>query len=159
MKIFSPFSLLAILVLTAIGCKKKDDPAPVAAQTKTELLTASSWKVDAAGLDQDRNGTIDLSLMTAIPVCTTDNTILFKTNNTGVTDEGAAKCNATDAQTSNFNWAFADAETNITVSNSTLTPINGKSKVLVLSATALTLSKDTTLAPFGNVALVVNLKH
>lgn len=157
MKIFSPLPI-AILMLNVMGCHKTDVINPNI-PTKTDLVSASAWKVNDVGLDQDKNGTIDLSLLGQLLACQADNTILFKKDNTGVTDEGTTRCNTTDPQTTNFNWSFADAEANINVSNSILTPINGKSKVLELSATALTLSKDTTITGLGNTTLVVKLKH
>jgi hypothetical protein len=156
MKIFSSllYSLAVGLVLGS--CQKKSDPAPQT--SKTDLITASSWKLDVAGVDQDKNGTIDFVVTTLIPSCTVDNTILFKRDNTGTTDEGATRCQSTDPQTTTYNWSFADAETNINISNSILTQINGKSKILALSQTSLSLSKDTTISS-QNVALIVNLKH
>lgn len=157
MKFFSEgFCLIALLAFTS--CSKKSDPQP-AAQTKTDLLVASSWKVNDVGLDQDKNGTIDLSLLSQVAACQADNTILFKKDNTGVTDESTAKCNTADPQTTVFNWSFADAEANINVSNSILTSINGKSKVVELSAAALSLSKDTTITGLGATTILVKLKH
>jgi hypothetical protein len=157
MKIFLP-SLLSVMMLNVLGCHKTDVIDPNI-PTKTDLVSASAWKLDAVGLDQDKNGTIDVSLMSLVSSCQADNTILFKKDNTGITDEGASKCNTTDPQTTSLNWSFADAEANINVSNSILTPLNGKSKILDLNALSLALSRDTTIPGLGNAALVVKLKH
>lgn len=155
MKIFS--SLLCLLTLWSIvNCTKKSDPEPVQS-TKTEHITSASWKVDDIGIDQNRDGVIEQSALAFFP-CLADNTITFKKDNTGTTDEGAIKCNTTDPQNTNINWNFADNETNIQVSNSTLTLINGKSKVVVLDAVTLSLSKDTTIGGFPG-PYIVKLKH
>ena len=156
MKIFSSVSLF-IIALLFISCEKKSDPAP-ATPTKTNLLTASTWKLNAAGVDQDKNGTIDFSVMALLQPCTIDNTLTFKTDNTGITDEGASKCNAADPQSTNFNWSFADSEASINVSNSVLGQLNGKSKILELSETSLSLTKDTVIGGV-TVGAIVQLKH
>lgn len=155
-KIFLPAACAAAL-LTAESCQKNSDQQTTP-PTNTELLTTSAWRVDIAGIDQDRNGTVDISLMALLPTCLTDNSITFRGGNAGTTDEGASKCNSTDPQTSNFTWSFADNETSLNVSNSVLTQINGKSKILELSAAALRLTKDTVIGG-ATTALVVNLKH
>jgi hypothetical protein len=162
MKIFS--SLLCLLAFSAlwISCSKKSDPDP-AQPTKTDHITASAWVYDNAGIDQDKNGTIDLPLSviapSVIPTCVTDNKITFSRNNTGSTDEGPLKCNTTDPQTSGFNWSFADNEANLNISNNISALLNGKSKIVTLTATNFTLSRDTTIPFLNNVALVVSLKH
>ena len=155
MKIF--LSVLLISFVLLVACKKESDPEP-AAPTKTELMTASVWKVEDAGFDQDKNGSIEFSALALLPGCVIDNTISFKTNNTGLTDEGGTKCNIPDLQTTPFNWSFADNETNINISNSVLGQMNGKSKVVVLTATNMTLAKDTTVLGTAGWA-VVKLKH
>ena len=155
MKIF--LSVLSfVFALQLVSCQKKSDPTPQA--TKTHHLTASSWKLNAAGLDQDKNGTIDLSVMALLQPCTIDNTITFKSDNTGTTDEGTTKCNAADPQSTNFNWSFADSEASINVSNSVLGQLNGKSKILELTETSLSLTKDTVIGGM-TVGAIVQLKH
>ena len=157
MKIFSAFINLAFISTCLISCGKDEEPAPQ--PTKTDHITASAWKLEDVGFDQDKNGTIELSGMAAVLSCQVDNALSFKTNNTGITEEGGTKCNAGDPQTSNFNWSFADAEANINISNSVLGQMNGKSKVVVLTSTNLTLSRDTTISGLGSGWIVVKLKH
>ena len=152
-----PSILYLTLAFLLVQCKKESDPQPQ--PTKTDHITASPWKIEDAGFDQDKNGSIEISAFSTIPGCLVDNTISFKTNNTGVTDEGAGKCNTTDPQTTNFNWNFADAEANIEISNSVLSQINGKSKVVLLTATNMSLAKDTTVSGLGSGWVVVKLKH
>ena len=161
MKIFS--SLIGILLFAVLftSCQKKSDPDPNQT-TKTDLISKSTWKYENAGIDQDKNGTIDVAISTLAPnlilSCQTDNILSFKVNNSGTVDEGATKCNTADATTTNFNWNFADNETSLNISNNVFSIMNGKSKIVTLTETALALSRDTLV--FGsNVALVVTLKH
>lgn len=154
MKIFFPLALLLILGMT-ISCKKN---AVTPAVTKTDNISTGAWKIENVGPDQNRDGTIDASALSLFPDCTKDNSITFKRDNTGITDEGATKCMTTDPQTSVFNWTFADAEANINVSNSAFAPLNSKSKILELTSATLSLTKDTII--FGsNTAFIVRLKH
>ena len=161
MKIFPSFIGIVLPVLLFTGCQKKSDPDPNQT-TKTDLLSKSTWKYENAGIDQDKNGTIDLAISTIAPgvilTCQTDNILTFKSNNSGTVDEGATKCNTGDATTTSFNWNFADNETALNISNNVFSIMNGKSKIVTLSETALTLSRDTTVFN-SNVALVVTLKH
>jgi hypothetical protein len=159
MKIFSSF-LCSSILFSLLACNKNSDP--VATLTKTDLISASAWNYENAGIDNDRNGTIDVPLSSLAPslvqTCKTDNLLTYKKDNTGITDEGATKCNSTDPQTSAFNWSFADNEININISNSIFSLVNGKSKVVTLTSTNFSLSRDTILlgTPYS---MVVNLKH
>jgi len=161
MKFLSTILCAGVFSICLLSCNKKSDPQNQ--PTKTDHISASPWMYENAGIDNDKNGTIDLSLSTIaptlLPTCLTDNKISFSRNNSGTTDEGASKCNTADPQTTNFNWSFADNEANLTISNNVFALLNGKSKIVSLTATNFTLSKDTTIAPLGNVALVVSLKH
>ena len=161
MKFLSSLLYASAFCACFLSCNKKSDPQNQ--PSKTDHISASAWTYENAGIDNDRNGTIDLSLSTVaptlLPTCLTDNKITFSRNNSGTTDEGATKCNTTDPQTTNFSWNFADNEANLTISNNVFALLNGKSKIVSLTATNFTLSKDTTVVPFGNVALVVSLKH
>ena len=122
------------------------------------MITGLSWKHDNSGIDTDKNGTIDLQPPSGILLsCVIDNSITFNANGSGTVDEGATKCNATDPQTSPFTWSFASGETALNI-NSGSAGINGQFKILELSNTKLSISKDTTLN-FFSVALVVNFKH
>lgn len=159
MKIFSSF-VCFLFLCAAFSCNKTSDPIPTA--TKTDNISASSWTYENAGIDNDRNGTIDVPLSSIAPSlvqsCKIDNMLTFKKDNTGTVDEGATRCNVTDPQTSAFNWNFADNETNLVVSNNIFALLNGKSKILALTSTNFSLTRDTVIAA-TSVALVVNLKH
>ena len=144
--------MISFLLLPACS---KDDKQP----TKTEILTNGIWKFDNGGIDQDKNGTVDINFTTAIlPACVFDNTVSFSSNGTGVTDEGLNKCNPAGPQTTPFNWNFVSNETAINISGSGLLGISGQFKIVELSDTRFGLSKDTAVSGF-NVSMIVNLKH
>ena len=161
MKIFSSLVFLLTANLVLVSCDKDSDPDPQDS-AKVNNLTASSWKYENAGLDNDKNGTVDVSLSVLAPgasqACRIDNVLTFKKDNTGTTDEGATKCNAADPQTTTFNWNLSDNETNLNISNNPLAILNGKSKIVALSETAFALSRDTVIGG-TNVTLLVTLKH
>ncbi|RYZ30614.1 MAG: hypothetical protein EOO10_02240 [Chitinophagaceae bacterium] len=161
MKIFSSLIGIVLPALLLTNCQKKSDPEPNQT-TKTEIISSAAWKYDNAGIDNNKDGTIDIPLSSIGPgilqACQTDNLITFKKDNSGQVDEGATKCNTADATTTNFNWNFSDNETNLNISNNVFSIMNGKSKIVALTNTNLSLSRDTTLLG-SNYTLVVSLKH
>ncbi|QEC57384.1 hypothetical protein [Flavisolibacter ginsenosidimutans] len=162
MKIFLPF-VLSIFMLNVLGCHKTDVINPNI-PTKTELATSSAWTYADGGVDANRDGVVDAGgsfsalLPTLVPSCRTDNQLSFKKDNTGIVDEGTTKCNTTDAQTTTFNWSFADNEANLQISNNVFALLNGKSKIYALTATQFSLTRDTVLGGTTYPILVI-LKH
>lgn len=156
-------AFVTVLSVSSFRCSKDPEPTPPG-PTKTDLISSSSWTYQDGGIDQNRDGAIDANssfsvlLPTLVPSCRTDNTLIFKKDNTGTVDEGASKCNAADAQTSNFNWSFADNESAINVSNNIFALMNGKSKIYALTSTSLSLTRDTVLSGTTYPILVI-LKH
>jgi hypothetical protein len=161
MKIFFALVSAALLSTLFVGCGKDEEPV-IPEPTKTDHISASAWTYENSGIDQDKNGTIDVPLSTLAPgliqTCRIDNSLTFKRDNTGTADEGGTKCNMADAQTTVYNWSFADNEANLNISNNVFALLNGKSKIVTLNATNFTLSRDTVILS-TNVALVVTLKH
>jgi hypothetical protein len=146
-------ALLAMISFTA--CKKGGGGA----KTKTELITQSSWKYDNASLDLDRNGTPDSPLPPGfLEPCDTDNTITFKSDGSGVADEGASKCDPAAPQSSPFTWTFKDNEQTIAFSNIDFAGLSGDVKVVTLNDTKLELHKEVN-AGFAIVNVIVYLKH
>lgn len=155
MKQLLPVCLVALFAATSCG-KDSGSSTP----TKTETISSASWKYDAAGIDGDRNGTIDIPPPTGtILPCMTDNTITFNANGTGTIDEGTTKCNTTDPQSTAINWSFTNSETALNLNGTSVLGVSGPFKILSLTSTQLSLAKDTTVAIIGAVSLVVNLKH
>jgi len=158
MKIFSSLFLLALVSTVFICCQKDSDPTP-ATTTNTDYLTASAWVYESAGIDQNKDGTIDASFPPGtVQDCQLDNVLTFKKDGSATSDAGATKCNASDPQTTQFNWSFADNDKSLVISNNVFTSLNGKLKVLTLDKTKLSLSKDTTIFSIP-LAIVVNMKH
>jgi len=153
MKIFSSFIGIVLPALLITSCQKKSDPEPNQT-SKTDHLTASTWKVIDVGIDLNKDGQIDPSgsALSVFP-CLADNTLLFKKDNTGTADDGATRCSTSDPQTTTINWSFADAEKSLNISNSSISLINGKSKIIELNASSLILSKDTTISGLGPFVL------
>lgn len=96
------------LVITSCSKSDNDDDGPKA-PTKTELLTKAAWKFNKA-----EAGGIDVT--DQLPDCLVDNTITFNSSEerkgTGVADEGAEKCGAT--QNTSFSWTLNSTETTLT---------------------------------------------
>jgi hypothetical protein len=154
MKIFSTLSLLFAASLL-FSCQKEDDDEP----TKTDHISASAWLYNGGGVDGNKDGQIDLAFPPGtLEACRTDNSLKFEKNGTGVSEEGATKCNTGDPQSSSFNWNFADNEATLVMSNNVYSLLNGRFKILELSASAFRLSKDTVILG-QNSAVIVNLKH
>jgi hypothetical protein len=154
--------LFAIVILSSIlfvACKKKDSDSP-GGSNKTALLTQSSWKFNNAGIDPNKDGTIDTDISGFISACLKDNTVSFSsTNNSGTMDEGASKCNTSDPQSVPFTWAFTDNETKINITGNVIAGKGGSYNINSLTSTSFSLSKDTLISGFGQTTIVVNLKH
>lgn len=149
--------LIAISVITVIAaCGKDDDGAP---QTNRQLLTASVWKYDTAGIDLDGNGEIDNAIPNGyILPCHKDNTILFKDNETGEVNEGPLKCNQTDPQTANFTWSTNNNQNVINFSDTIFGQISGDVTIKKITASELVLTKQISVGPITAPALI-RLKH
>jgi hypothetical protein len=154
--------LIPVLIIVLISCDKNEDPP--AGPTKTELITSSTWKYESGGGDQNGDGTIDFTFEQSgvVQPCRLDNTATFQANGTGITDEGATKCNAADPQTSPFDWNFLNNESEINVTGSGFFGVGGKFKLKTLTSTAMTVTKDTVISMNGipfPVTVIANLKH
>ncbi len=116
-------TLFVLFILTAVsinpGCHKNDTPPPPG-KTVTERLTQQTWIFQEAGLDGDKNGTVDQQ-DPYLQQCRKDNLVTFNSNGTGVNDEGATVCNAGDPQTVPFVWSLSNGDKNLTVDNNTVT--------------------------------------
>lgn len=156
------YFLLPVLALSLFtACDKNDsDEEENKPDPKTTLITSGAWKYEASGIDVDRNGTVDGPLPVTLPSCAIDNSFTLAANGTGTVDEGATKCDPALPQTSAATWSFADNQTTLNLNGTGLFGVGGKFKLLELSATRLSISKDTT--PPGlpvTVALIVQFKH
>jgi len=151
--------MLAISGVALMGCEKDDDDNNQQSE-KTNLLVQQSWKFESAGIDMDKNGSVDAQLPPGtLETCLTDNTITFATNGTGTVAEGATKCDPAVPDNTPFTWSFASNETQINITGSVIAGTDGgQFKIVNLTNTQLSLSKDTTYMGVP-VALVANLTH
>lgn len=91
-------AFLCACALAIVGCKK-DEPTP------TEILTAGTcWKMTLLEGYDTANG-----LWVSVPIedCDADNCFTFKANQDFVVEEGAAKCNPDDPQSSKGTWSLS----------------------------------------------------
>ena len=112
---------LSLVSFLFFGCKKKsDDPVPVVPsnKSKTELLTQHSWKLVSStanrSVDYDQDGNSSDNIMAQRKGCQNDDVLTFSASGSpksGSKDQGPSKCDASDAQSVNFNWSWNDSET------------------------------------------------
>lgn len=152
------FFFLPVLVL-AISCDKNDNKDNTSGTTKTQIITQSAWKFENAGVDFDKNGTAELDISNQIEACAKDNTYKFEANGSGTINEGAMMCSTSPGQTAPFTWAFISNETELKITSNAAQIINGQYKLVGLTDTRMTLSKDTTITGMGSATLIANFIH
>ena len=117
----SKTQLASLLILiaataTAVSCKK-ESVSESKPKTKTELLTTASWKktglTATPAYDWYGDGNYATDILSVLKVCDSDNFDTYKSNGTGDTDEGPARCDQSDPQAWPFVWEFADNETKL----------------------------------------------
>ena len=119
MKAIRILFFLVVIYSVHTACQKNDSPPP-STKTVAERLTQQTWIFQEAGLDGDKNGTVDQQ-DPYLQSCKKDNLVTFNANGTGVNDEGTTVCNAGDPQTIPFVWTLSNGDKNLTVDNTTVT--------------------------------------
>lgn len=116
-KITSLF-MFAMVVLVWTSCEEdKDDPKVV---TKTDLLTAHTWKMTGFKVDppiQMEDGSM-VSDFFALDACYQDNAITFSANGDNKSyseSEGTNNCFPEDPATSSGTWSLNSTETVLTI--------------------------------------------
>ncbi|MBS1565544.1 MAG: hypothetical protein JST39_14235 [Bacteroidetes bacterium] len=127
----------SLLILSLFSCKKSSDSS----QSRAELATQSSWKLLSVGIDGNKDGTPETDATSLVQSCQLDNVYTFKMGGTGTADEGATKCNSTDAQTTSFYWTLKN---NDNVIGGNFGIFNGDANISLLNSTQFVLWKDTT---------------
>ena len=123
------YSFLLLGSLSFLSCSKDNDDDGNTGGNATTLITASTWKYSDAGLDMNNDGMKDAGLPPGvIASCDTDNTITFKSDNTGVLDEGGTKCNTSNPQTVPFTWSLVNNGAGINFSTPLFPGISGDLK-------------------------------
>lgn len=143
------------LGLVVFGCQKDDDQNND--QTNMQLITSATWKYDTVTIDYDKDGKPDAPASSYIEDCDKDNIITFKSDSTGIVDEGLTKCDPSHPQITNFRWWFKD-ETTLTTPDAIFAGTSGDAKVTVLTSSKLELQKEIP-TPLGTVNVIVGLKH
>lgn len=147
--------LIAVSLFTIwAACKKHNSSSNNT--SRIALITSASWKFDSSGADLNKDGIIDI-VDTTVKSCFKDNTYTFLTDSTGVADEGATKCNASDPQTTDFTWSFSGTGQSIIKSNANSLLANGLN-IFSLTSTKMVLYKDTTVLG-TDIWYVVDMKH
>lgn len=143
--------LLLVIFLISLGSCSKSDSAGGTEKSKTEYLTASSWKITAATINPGLVfGSVTITdLYSIMPACQKDNTRKFNNGGFGVEDEGATKCDPSDDQTTNFTWAFIESETKL---KTTMDGQTDTVSVIKLDATVFTGSQVMDGSKVGGTA-------
>ncbi|MBE7172975.1 MAG: hypothetical protein INR73_20530 [Williamsia sp.] len=146
----------AFCMLLFTQCKKSNNDS-----NKSKLLVSGAWKFKEGGLDLDNNGTGETPFPTGtLQTCDIDNTVTFKTDTSGVVDEGATKCDATYPQTTPFKYTYNASSNILNFSTVIFAGLSGDVKVLDISSTQLKISKAVPITGLPtSVTVVVTLVH
>jgi hypothetical protein len=146
--------------IVVFSCQKDKDNNQQPS-SKVQLLTSAAWKYDTVAVDYNKDGTPETAVPSGYLVsCDLDNNITFKTDSTGILDEGATKCSSTDLQTTPFKWWFKENETVLYSPDPIFGGLSGDVKVKVLTSSKMQVIKEVTLPGLPTtVNIVLDLKH
>lgn len=150
-RLLFPTILAGFAFLTLSGCSKdNEDPAPQ--KTKTENISAASWKFQSA----TASGT-DISSNPQL-ACFVDNVITFNSNLTGSINEATVICSPSTAGP--FTWSFLTGETMLQLSTA-LFPGGSSTFIIVsLNETNMVLTQNVVIPPSTTaIAVTVTFKH
>jgi len=128
MKNLSTYVMVAAMAALTVSCKKDGETTP--APSKTDLLTAKTWRVTdlkASGQSIYNSGLFD--------ACEKDNLYKFNTNKSATFDEGATKCTQSDPQTQTGKWDLTANETKFKLTDPTGDVVEGE--IITLTSTLL----------------------
>jgi hypothetical protein len=157
------FALLSIGFIIW-GCNKDDDDDNndnSGDKEKIQLITSATWKYDTAAIADNNGNPVSALPSGIINACDKDNTITFKSDSTGVLNEGTTKCNSNDPQTTNFKWWFKENGTVLYTPDDIFgsPSFTGDFKVIELTSTRLRVTKQVTVAPYPTTNVALYLKH
>lgn len=141
MKNLSTYVLITAMAALTVSCKKDGETTPVS--SKTDLLTAKSWKItgDVSVSTTSGKATTTDNFATA-STCEKDNFVKFGTDKKVVFDEGANRCQGTN-QTESGVWDFNSDQSKITLGAPGSAMI-GQFDIAELSATTLKINQTDT---------------
>jgi len=126
--------ILVITGATSILSCNKDDDDNNTTKTKTELLTAGTWKYTACVIspayDYYGDGVMATDLFAIFKPCEKDDFEVYKTDGTWEYNEGPTKCDPSYPQAFSEPWSFTANETKLLVGTDEI-------EILELTATKL----------------------
>ena len=135
--------ILIAVTITAVSCKKEGGKSKQ--KTKTELLTAGTWKKTSLtsnpAYDWYGDGSYATDILSIMAVCELDDFDTYRSDGTGDTNGGPMRCYQSDPQTWPFTWALTDNETKLV--------FNGVNKLNLVELTETTLKFRTTFQEYG----------
>jgi hypothetical protein len=107
--------LLACFFVVVVSCQKDENKNDNnTTKSKTELLTAGTWKYIGATIspayDYYGDGTLTTDIFSIMKDCEKDDFEVYKTNGTWEYNEGPSKCDPSYPQIFSLPWNFADNE-------------------------------------------------
>ena len=100
-----PLAALFLVILWASCSKSHSSEHPTNGPgSNFVLITQTTWRYDTSGVDLNKDGVVDIGNDTLITACEKDDIYTFKSDSTGIIDEGVTKCDAADPQTLPFSW-------------------------------------------------------
>ena len=120
--------------LALAGCKKDSTDNPAPAPSKTDMLTAKTWRltdVKAAGQTILNSG--------LFPDCFKDDLYKFNANKSLTFDQSTLKCDPTAAATRNGSWELTTNETKLKITDPDGDVEEGT--ITTLTSTSLVLSE------------------
>jgi hypothetical protein len=137
----STYLALALVGLAGLASCKKDETASLQrAATKTDVLTAKSWKVTDIKI-------ADKSIFRTMLVdsCSKDDLTKFNANKSVTFDEGTLKCDAASPQSRTGSWEFTTNETKLKVTDADGSVL--EQPIRTLNTTTLIVTDPTFAGP------------
>ncbi|RZJ91221.1 MAG: hypothetical protein EOO60_08205 [Hymenobacter sp.] len=111
MKHFATYLLVTAVGLASLAsCKKDAETTP--ALSKTDLLTAKSWKVTDIKVSGQ-----SIYATPLFAACDKDDLVKFNASKSATFDEGTLKCDPTTPQSRTGSWDFTSSETKLKVTD------------------------------------------
>lgn len=140
---FSRLLLWSLVAMAILSCNKNKD-ATTTSKTKTELLTAGTWKFTAAVItpayDYYGDGNSVTDIFSIMKPCEKDDYEIYKTNGIWEYHEGPTTCYPANPQEFSDSWHFANNETKLFV---------GVDEITILELTETTLKVRYTFEDAG----------
>lgn len=140
-KTLATFAVVSSIIIAA--CSKDDNNTPQSAEA---ILTTNRWQLTAATVTIP-GSSLSVNVYDSVPACNRDNFYIFASGGTVTIDEGASKCDPSDAQTTTGSWQLLNNNTQI----KTVDPITGQSttaNVVTLTSSKLVLQDTATYSGF-----------